>query len=234
MATEFYKHKLSLEDSCSVDRLHLADALFFSGEVGDAGRIYCELVDELEDDIVLPEAALKLGLCKWLAEIASADCVPAKRSEAFKPTFGEASISDHQRIITSVDALNELAHFNIGVALSKDRKHAQAFPHFLLCAMKRSGDDEAWANAIICTTHMDEGSLLISTITVAMSLRGRAAYERLRDQLFEQDAPPELLSALDEIVRQVGQSIEDQQDRRFTFRLLPERHFDRTEEIVVG
>lgn len=224
-----YRELAGLEAPQPLHQVFLADASLFSGKPGIARDLYQKAATDTDDDLLAQEASLKLLLCDWLVET-HGDEVPTRRSEAGMAPWSR-NVEVLGKVLTDIDALHEAAHYNMGIVLAGDRSFEEAFPHFLLAAFKRSGDDAAWANAIICAWQSEQAELVVATLACAISLRGRAAYELLRDELFEQGAEPEVLGMFDGVARELGSQAEARQNRDLTIRALRDHHYDITREV---
>ena len=214
-----YALQAKLAPSTAINKLHLGDALLFSGQLAQALEAYQQAIDvDTADALLVYETSLKSWLSQWLINLVGTDLAPARRTEAIG--LDDRSEDELRQLLREVDALHELIHFNLGVNSSRNGQHAEGFPHFLLCAFKQSGDDEAWANAIICAVNSGNVEGAVATMASAISLRGREAYDHLRALLIKQKARAEALAMLDDVARQFVQMADARRRDRLTIRAL--------------
>lgn len=219
-----YEQATAIEVSPRAE-LHLADALMLSGRVEAALHRY-KIAAKTDDATLQAEAFLKASVCTWLHDWLG-PVVPTQASEASKRLAWD-EIGDESlwlEIMTSIDAINPVINFNLGVYRAKAGHTKHALGHFLLCAFRQSGDLEAWANAIICAQKIDIEILILSIMT-AISLAGMPAYDRLRELLLQQEAEERLIEMLDDIVRDVAAIVEESRSFDITLRALNQDKFD--------
>lgn len=226
-ATKLYERAVRHNEG-PIYRLHLGDALLFSGQIIEARHSY-DAVCISASHILSAEADLKLRLCDWLTDYVGASDLPVRRKEARALT---AEMSDggpelwHQ-IITTVDSMDEFAHFNLAVHYAREGLHDKALGGFLITAFKSSSDVDAWANAVISAFCCQDHILAIQIMCVSLSLAGRGSYYRLRDLLVEQLADEHVIERLDEVFRELSLSVELEHARDpTTVRRLTDKSFD--------
>lgn len=176
----------------------LGDAHLFSGDVQSAARSF-ELASQSDVAQLVEEAAVKLELCNML--IAShGPSIPIDWS----CPMGDVPEGEDERAawisqLESVNALDPLAHFNLGVSDAKLDDYASALGHFIACATVQLSDTEAWTNAIISAFRTGQDQLVITLIHLSIRVAGLDAYDALRANLLKQGGEPSLLEELDAI-----------------------------------
>lgn len=198
----------------------LGDALLFAGRAADARPHFQAAVDGsgLSGDY---EAAVKLMLCTRLIE-RYGPILPVARSAA-RQVVREAEVGRQPRRwsdVVNIDALGDLANFNAGVAAAGERRHADAWMHFLIAAFRLPNDVEAWGNAILCALNGMDSDCLTSTMSCAMRLGGRDTYGRFRHLLVGQGAAGSLIADLDRLSRALWEEIISRREQGLTVRLL--------------
>jgi tetratricopeptide (TPR) repeat protein len=209
------------------DHLYLGDAFLFSGALKEAEKQF-EKAGESDDEFLKAEALLKLTVVEGMLNFFKTETVPCHRSVATSliATSDTPDFDLWHKIATEVDAFHELALFNLGVSYSRCDQFEQALCNFLLCAFKQSGDDSAWANAMICAHRLQAPQLLVSILSASIWLNGRRSYERLRDLLIEQSADDTLIDALDEVFRNLVTQVAQVRSNDLTLRALRGNEFD--------
>lgn len=227
-AARVYRHAIA-ESGEPLPELHLGDALLFSGRVTEAKAHYQNALSA-EGVALHTEALVKHQLCAWLEDEFGAGSHPVLRSVADGAMI---EIPDDQqdealwdRVLRDIDTSNETAHFNLGVFRAGEGDPHRALGHFLYCAFKRSGDTEAWANAMAAAHNCENAELLVPVMTCAHSLGGSGAYDRLRELLLEGDVPDGQIEGLDQISREVRAVVDQTEAQGVTFRAIRENHYD--------
>jgi len=223
-AAQVYAAAISIEPSARLDFLY-ADALFRSGRLREARDSYQVAIPNIEGAMRV-EAALKVRVCDWLAEIAKADPVPVRRSEAATQiTDGSEPFETLWNVVTETDTLNPLAHYNLGILRSLNGHTDKALGDFLSCAFMQPADVEAWANAALCAMQLGESELVLGIVHVAISHAGISAYDKLRANLIEKGLPDEFISSLDSVAMELLNTVETT-DEGIVFRMLHDNSFD--------
>lgn len=212
------------------DRLHLylGDALLFSGEL-KAATAQFDIASEGDLAQIVEEAIVKLELCNMLS-ITHGTRMPTNWSRPMSDldpgVDGRAVWIEH---LATVNALDPLAHFNLGVAEAKIGDPASALGHFVACAIVQSNDVEAWSNAIICAFQSEQSLLAMTLVHLSINKAGLDAYDSLRSSLISQGAEETLLLALDQLAITAASRPNASISGGITLRIL-----DRDNAIVIG
>jgi tetratricopeptide (TPR) repeat protein len=168
-SANFYTRSADLEANQRLS-LHLGDALLMSGQFQKATARYCEALAG-GDPAIVAEADLKGEVALWLLTkhgVVSRLQTSKARSISTAPD----APSHHRRILGKIDAMDTNAHWNLGVCLARGKKYPEALRHFLVCAFQRSGDQEAWTNALLCALNSQNPPMLQRVLRCALVLGG--------------------------------------------------------------
>ena len=226
-AVEFYKRAIALAPNQRL-QLYLGDALLFSGDPASAAERY-DLASESEVAQIVEEATIKLELCRMLVATHGAK-IPADWSKPMGDVPGgtDARTAWIEHVAT-VNALDPLAHFNLGIGDADLDHYKSALGHFIACAIVQTLDVEAWANAIISALRCDETALAVTLLHVAIQHAGLNAYDALRENLTANGLAPELLAPLDQYAFEADARPDPMSNHGVTLRML-----DGEDAVVIG
>ncbi|MEG3147965.1 hypothetical protein U1839_25220 [Sphingomonas sp. RT2P30] len=177
-------------------QLCLGDALLYSGDV-EAALGWFELASKSDVAPLMEEAVVKLELSRMLV----ASHGPNIPTDWSRPMGDLPAGSDGRTAwiehLATINALDPLAHFNLGVIDAKIGDDASALGHFVACAIVQPGDIEAWTNAIISAFRDKQAALALTLIHLSIRLAGLDAYDALRANLLAQGGKPSLIAELD-------------------------------------
>jgi tetratricopeptide (TPR) repeat protein len=130
----------------------IADCLLFLGRFSEAQHLFEKGLRENPAEIM--KWGLKLYALKYIVEHLHYKIQKRRRPSAFDlAKFQQAtSLEEVLRVIVPVldrDALSEFAWFDLGVGAGKFKNYDLAELAFLMAAMLRGNDPEAWGNALI-------------------------------------------------------------------------------------
>lgn len=199
-AALFYRAAYELRPDSRV-RLFLADALMFAGMVGEAGRHFRALQSEV-DEGELAEVGLKAMLCETMEAEFMCSIVPTRTAAGNARIRGlVGSDLENSTLLSEVtkshDAFNLVANFNLGIISSRSGDSNEAVVRFLICAFKRSGDIEAWRNAVLLSINLKDPLVAAAIVECAMRNGGPAVRDAVRLELINQVDNEEAIRALD-------------------------------------
>ncbi len=183
-------------DKSQLHEIRLGDALLLSGKAADAAMAYGK-ANSGPDRSLTVQAEVKRLLADDLVSRIGAS-LPTKTSLA-KALFD----SSETETVLSADALHYAANFNRGMELAREGDYARAISHFLVCAVARNGDSEAWTNALTCSTHLDAEWLPAAIMECALTLGGEDALEEFRTHLASH-VSAEVVAAFDAASYEIG------------------------------
>ncbi|HSX56836.1 MAG TPA: DUF4365 domain-containing protein, partial [Sphingomonas sp.] len=226
-AVEFYKRAVALAPNCRL-QLCLGDALLFSGDPASAAERF-NLASESQVAQIVEEAVIKLELCHMLVAAHGAQ-IPVDWSrpmdDAPRDADARTAWIGH---LSTVNALDPLAHFNLGVSDADLDDYSSALGHFVACAIVQTLDVEAWANAIISALRCNETALAITLLHLAIQHAGLDAYDALRKNLTSNGGDPDLLAQLDRIAFDAHARPDPTSNHGVTLRIL-----DGDDAVVIG
>ncbi|WP_181242615.1 DUF4365 domain-containing protein [Caulobacter vibrioides] len=203
-------------------RLFLADALMFAGLVGEARDHFRALQEDMEEGEGA-EIGLKAILCEIIELEFSSPVVPARKAagDARASALVGDDLNDPillRELIVSHDVFNLVANFNLGLTSSKAGNVENAVKHFLICAFKRSGDIEAWRNAVLLSISLQDPLVATAIIDCAMRMGGLAVREAVRLELIDQVDSEAAIQALD-LAMTTALELAGKKERGVLFRL---------------
>jgi tetratricopeptide (TPR) repeat protein len=183
LAVKLYERALSLGEEGVCHALY-ADALMFAGryrESQQAFESYLSSSAEFES-----EWRLKTCVLGWIRSMLGCDEQKRQTEAAIKLTKPNNHLVSHaveyrQRLQDALkqDALCGNAWFNLGVLESQTGNQESAFVPFLMAALIKTGDVEAWCNAIVFGIFAGYDSLVSDIILAAYQLNGNDLMEEL-------------------------------------------------------
>jgi tetratricopeptide (TPR) repeat protein len=186
-----------------------ADALMFAGKYREAYTLfkeYANISKEVEDEWALKSWILG-GLMKTLG-IEIQKRRPNEASEAADVTrVLPEEVEKKIRDALSLDALCSFAWFNNGVAMVSKKEYRDAMISFLIAAIIRPGDVEAWSNAILCSFNSPREfvHLLPSILSVAYEKNGEKFFSKfaldIEKQLRADSIKTEIINFVGEYAR---------------------------------
>lgn len=161
--------------------LHLGDSLLFSGLFEEAVTRF-EDAAETDDVRVSTEACLKGDVSRWLIEKYGKE---TERQCSIVSTLDrpEGDVDVDRHILGSLDPLDDIANWNVAIKLTHEDKYRDALPHFLVCAFRKSGDQEAWTNALLCTLNMFDPAMMQAVLKCTLVLGGPTMADGFCDRL---------------------------------------------------
>lgn len=198
LASKLYRAALEIAPDDEVS-LFLADTLMFSGRIAEAQALYGALVGRL--DHRTSEVALKEALCAQLHSEIGADSVPIRTAaaSAILAELAQDQALEHRLLRTAwlQDRFHPLANFNLGILHAASDEHDLALWHFLACAFRRSGDTEAWINALAMAIKHKDAHVGAAVIECAIRMGGPSVREMFRQRMIDQDLTDEAIEAWD-------------------------------------
>lgn len=221
-ATRLYREASRLRPDDPMLIFLLGDSLLLEGAPLEARCCFETTLGELAEVKLLREAELKIMICNHLIAEAGSDTVPRRRSRANSKLQSDGGNSTEflEHLLRTIDALNPLARYNLGITRSRQGDHSAALPHFLICACVQPHDIAAWANAAICALGLGDEVLLICILSTAIHSMGADAYDLLRARLVAQGIASDGLALLDEVAMQFLEECEVPTNQSLTLRIL--------------
>lgn len=221
-AAVFYRLAHDLEPGPG-SKHRLADALMLGGRFAEAHTLYMQLHDEV-DEASIAEIILKAALCSALQEELEMAVAPAgvAAGEAWNTVATEDALmneDDLLRTLRTDDVFNSLANFNLGLLRAKAGRHEEAIISFLACAFRRSGDIEAWRNAVLTSIHLRDAVLAAAVIDCALRMGGLAVRDAVREEVGAQAACDEQVVTWDSILTAAHERI-DKTGKGVLFRMI--------------
>lgn len=194
---QLYERAINIAPSTRL-QLCLGDAMLFDGDPQAAADQF-DLASQSDIPEIVEEAVVKFELSKMLVTAHGAS-MPADWSRPMRdvPPGMDERVAWLEHLV-KINALDPLAHFNLGVSDAKLGDHASALGHFIACAIVQSGDLEAWSNAIICAFQSAQAELAVTLVRLSIGKAGLDAYDTLRSNLVAQNVDSDLLAELDNI-----------------------------------
>ncbi|MES2495572.1 MAG: DUF4365 domain-containing protein [Pseudomonadota bacterium] len=180
LGADFYRRALDLSPSPRLN-LCLGDCLLFSGALSEALRCF-DAAGQNGDAKITAEANLKSYVCQWLID-RHGERVIRQRSIVSDRFPGPRSEVDNREILSALDPMDGISHWNTGVSLATEEDYAEALPHFLYCAFEKSGDTEAWMNALLCALNLGRPEVLQDLLRGALALGGPTAADDFVERL---------------------------------------------------
>lgn len=223
-AAVFYRLAHDLEPGPG-SKHYLADALMLGGLLAEAHALYMQLHDEV-DETSISEIVLKATLCSALQEELHTAVAPAgiAAGEAWNTAASEDALTNEdelRRTLRTYDVFNPLANFNLGLLSAKAGRHEEALARFLACAFRRSGDIEAWRNAVLTSIHVREGILAATVVDCALRMGGLAVRDAVREELTAQAADEDQIVAWDSVLATANELI-NTTNKGMLFRMIPD------------
>lgn len=180
LSARIYRQAVAIEPSAYL-ALCLGDALLFSGQFAEAEASFERALDEGGAKIAA-EAQVKSQVCGWLIDRhgVTARLSRSAAGHLHRDPPDEEAEAD---ILARLDPLDDIAHWNSGIRLANRRAYSDAMIHFLLCAFRRSGDQEAWMNACLCALNGEDPYALQSIMGCALAQGGPTACDMFADRL---------------------------------------------------
>jgi tetratricopeptide (TPR) repeat protein len=221
-AAVFYRIAYDLQPQRDV-RSFLADALMFAGLVGEAATHLRALQDDIGPDEA-SEVGLKAMLCESMEAEFRSPVVPAGtwagQVRISQLVGGELEDPAVLRDVTlSFDAFNLSANFDLALHSMKTGDYADAVARFLICAFKRSGDVEAWRNAILMAANLRDALIAAAVVDCAMRMGGTAVRDTVRAELLAQGHDDRVVEAID-LTMTTALDLIGQRDRGVLYRML--------------
>lgn len=208
---------------------YLADALFFSGKLKHAFKLFQKICIAKLNTFTF-EVILKSELIHFLMDYHQKDVVErnqVKATECLLKTTDKFDTPEacqvYKKIINLIDPLNATSAFNMGVALAKEDKFEDALPNFLIQAFTCTNDAEAWVNALACATSVKNIPI---KITAAIAGLGQCncgtEFNKYWDKLSEENNFPKAVNEEYEGVFAYLSSLEDSSNQEdYTLRITP-------------
>ena len=117
------------------------------------------------------------------------------------------------------DVFNPLANFNLGLLRSNAGRHEEALASFLACAFRKSGDIEAWRNAVLTSIHIRDTFMAAAVIDCALRMGGPEVRGAVREELTAQALTEEQVDAWDSVLTTAHRSI-DRTEKGVLFRMI--------------
>ncbi len=158
MASKVYKKLIEMNADQKVKHLY-ADALMFSGQYKEAYFALSEYTKSTEkplDEYILKHYCLSTIINKFgvTAQIRQSE-------QAEEINFGDPTLSlmDFEEGLKNLDLLSNFIWFNFGIWFKEREEFDNSGFCFLMAAISRNGDKEAWRNAAITYMNIPEASV---------------------------------------------------------------------------
>lgn len=210
LARKIYMSAVKLGHDANLS-LRLGDAHFYCGAFAEAEISYHDAFGIAGHTPLGLEARLKRFLSEQLAKMLAPNFKIQRHLAHQSMSKIDANDPQYTDILsdvwTTLNPIDSVCNFNLGVYRSARGELDQAMAHFLLSAFSSQGDLESWANAVICAFNiidnldMTFSDLFLVILTVALDREGMAVYKPLRSKLIEQGLPSQFSESLDDLVR---------------------------------
>lgn len=202
-AAAFYRLAHDLEPGPD-SKHYLADALMLGGRLAEAHDLYMQLHDEV-DGSSISEIILKANVCSALREDLQLEVAPAGHAagDAWNMATTEDALKNEDALRYTLyvhDVFNPLANFNLGLLRFKAGRYEAAVVSFLACAFRRSGDIEAWRNAVLASINLRDAVMAAEVIDCALRMGGLAVRDAVREEVIAQAVSEEHLLAWDAVL----------------------------------
>ena len=206
LAAQIYSRSITLGDD-HVSDMRLGDALLMAGRAAEANSAFLSASGNAGEPCRAQTAAVYVWLSSRFADrfgnnVPVQQSVAAIRLAAFECQDGK-DLALLQEIVSTIDAYCEVANFNLGVKLAGHGEYELALEHFLICATRCTADTEGWSNAIKCAWNIQDDDMALNVMAAAIRFGGADAYALFRTEMAGQFNSLELITALDEIAREL-------------------------------
>jgi tetratricopeptide (TPR) repeat protein len=195
LSATLYRTALKLDDS-QLMHLRFGDALLLAGHLREANGRFKHAA-EGEGRAIAVEADLKRLVSEYLLRSFGDEISP--KSDLANDLLDRKE----WRAALKANPLDALANFNVGLGYALDKHHLQATLHFLVCAIRQSGDGAAWTNALISALNAEDAALGSAVLECALNLGGSRIIEGFRT-LYASRASADDLAALDAAIFEIG------------------------------
>lgn len=183
LAVKFYERALSQGEEGDYRALY-ADALMFAGRYHEAEQAFYAYLASNPD--AASEWRLKACVLVWIRSMLRRDEQKRQTGAAIELVIPNNHLTSHpveyrQRLQDALecDALCSYAWFNLGILESQIGNQESAFVPFLMAALIRKNDTEAWCHSITIGIFSGYHALLSDMIATAYKVNGESLLEEL-------------------------------------------------------
>jgi len=207
ISAKWYERALNLGAEANCRALY-ADALLFAGKYRESEENFKAYLESTAD--LAAEWRLKAFVVGGIRRMLNVEGQTRQRQHALKivGSISHLEGTEKQRALEDalrLDALCQLAWFNLGVLSNEEKDQEDALLCFLVAALLRKSDIEAWCNACVLwfSTKTPSAFLQACTIEAAYEATGEAFIEQMQRVVDKQstDFPRlEVMEALNKAV----------------------------------